>query len=98
MRDPSGRANVRASPAGEVYRLMAQCCCAAGGLAGLSLGFLAALGERGGPDADAALLALMVPVGWRVVAGVAVGALVDWTVTAAISRLRRAGARGPSGP
>lgn len=85
--------------AGEVYRLVVQCCCAAGGLTGLWLGFLAALGTRGGPDADAALLAVMVPVGWRVAAGVVAGALVAWAVRAAIPGLRPASrGRGLSGP
>lgn len=90
MRDPSGRAKTGATPAEEVYRLVVQCCCAAGGLAGLWVGFLAVLGTRGGPDADSALAAVLVPVGWRVVAGVVIGALVAWAVSAAIPWLRPA--------
>jgi hypothetical protein len=73
-----------------VPNLLVQICCAAGGLAGLWLGFLAGLGKRGGPDADAALLAVMIPVGWRVAAGVIIGAMVAWAASAAIPWLRPA--------
>ena len=73
--------------------LVVQICCAVGGLAGLWLGFLACLGKRGGPDADAALLAVLVPVGWRVAAGVVIGAMVAWAAFAAIPWLRPAGRR-----
>ncbi|HEU5109498.1 MAG TPA: hypothetical protein VFT95_13225 [Micromonosporaceae bacterium] len=90
MRDPSERAEKRAAPAGEVYRLVVQGCCAAGGLAGLWLGFLAALGRRGDPDAGAALAAVILPVGWRVAAGVIIGALVAWAASVAIPWLRAA--------
>ena len=90
MRDPSGRAKTGATPAEEVYRLVVQCCCAAGGLAGLWLGFLAGLGRPGSPDADAALAAVLVPIGWRVAAGVITGALVAGAVSAAIWGLRPA--------
>lgn len=88
MRDPSGRAKTAATTAEEVYRLVAQCCCAAGGVAGLWLGFLAGLGKRGGPDAG--LATVLLPVGWRVAAGVVAGALVAWAVSAAIPWLRPA--------
>ena len=64
--------------------LLAECCCATGGLIGLWLGFLAGLGKRGGPDADAALAAALATIGWRVAAGVIAGALVAWAVAAAI--------------
>ena len=98
MRDPGQLANAGGAAAGEAYRLLAQCCCAAGGLAGLWLGFLAGLGKPGGPDAGAALLGVMVPVGSRVAAGVVAGALVAWAVAALIPRLRPVvGRPNPSG-
>jgi len=98
VRYPGQLANTGGATAGEAYRLLAQCCCAAGGLAGLWLGFLAGLGKPGGSDAGAALLRVMVPVGWRVAAGVVAGALVAWWVAALIARLRPAvGRPNPSG-
>jgi hypothetical protein len=93
VRDPSDPTGAKATPAEEAYRLLVQCCCAVGGLAGLWLGFLAGLGRPGSPDADAALAAVLVPVGWRVAAGVITGALVAGAVAAAIAWLRPAGRR-----
>ena len=93
MRDPSETTGARATPVEEAYRLLVQCCCAAGGLVGLWLGFLAGLGRPGSPEGDAALAAVLVPVGWRVATGVIAGALVAGAVSAAIEWLRPAGRR-----
>jgi hypothetical protein len=68
--------------------LLAQACCAAGGVTGLWLGFLAELGQPGSAGARGALTDVLLPVGWRVVAGVLAGAGVAWLLNATVLRAR----------
>jgi len=73
---------------------LVQACCAAGGVAGLVLGFVAALGQASDPRFASALAAVLVPVGLHVVAGVLAGAFAAWLLLTAI----RAVADAVSGP
>ena len=64
--------------------LLAQCCCAAGGLAGLWLGFLAAPKEAGSAHVLRGLAQVLIPVAWHVGIGVLAGVLVAWMLTVAV--------------
>ena len=64
--------------------LLAQCCCAAGGLGGLWLGFLAAPKEAGSAHVLRALAQVLIPVAWHVGIGVLTGVLVAWMLTVAV--------------
>ena len=69
--------------------LLAQCCCAAGGLAGLWLGFLAAPKEAGSAHVLRALAEVLVPVAWHVGIGVLAGVLVAWMLIVTVAGLQR---------
>jgi hypothetical protein len=72
----------------ELRRFVLQLLCAAGGLAGLWLGFLAAPKDSPSAGLASSLAEVLVPVGWRVGAGVLAGAFLAWTVSIAIPWLR----------
>jgi hypothetical protein len=72
----------------EARRFMLQFVCAAGGLAGLWLGFLAAPKRSSSTQLLPAFAEVLLPVGWRVAAGVVAGALVAWTLSIAVPSLR----------
>jgi hypothetical protein len=74
----------------ELRRLALQCCCAAGGLAGLWFGFLAAPKQDSSPHLLDALAQVLVPVGWRVGLGVLLGAVAAWLLVAIVPALRLA--------
>lgn len=76
--------------ADELRRLALQCCCAAGGLAGLWFGFLAAPKRDSSPHLVEALGQVLVPVGWRVGLGVLLGAAAAWLLTVIVPALRLA--------
>jgi hypothetical protein len=80
--------SLRAALAEEARRLVLQCCCAAGGLAGLWLGFWAAPKHDSSPRLLEALAQVLVPVGLHVGLGVVAGALVAWLAMVAVPALR----------
>jgi hypothetical protein len=71
-----------------LHHLVVQGCCAAGGLTGLWLGFIAAPKRGASPDLPAALAEVLLPVGWRVGAGVLAGALAAWLLGGAFRWLQ----------
>jgi hypothetical protein len=85
--------SLRHGLAEEIRRLVMHFCCALGGLAGLWLGFLAAPKHGGSAQLLPALGEVLMPVGWRVGAGVAAGALVAWTLAVAVPWLQVSGRR-----
>jgi hypothetical protein len=72
----------------ELRRFVGQALCAAGGLTGLWLGFLAAPRHSPSTSLVTSFAEVLVPVGWHVGAGVLAGALLAWTVSLAIPWLR----------
>ena len=70
-----------------LHRLVVQGFCAGGGLTGLWLGFQAAPKQGASAHLPAALAEVMLPVGWRVAAGVLAGAVAAWLVAATFPRL-----------
>jgi hypothetical protein len=72
----------------ELRRLVGQALCAAGGLGGLWLGFLAAPRHSPSTDLLTSFAEVLVPVGWHVAAGVLTGALMAWAASMAVPWLR----------
>jgi hypothetical protein len=85
---PDEKPSLRAALAEEARRLVLQGCCAAGGLAGLWLGFWAAPKHDSSPRLLEALAQVLVPVGSHVGLGVLAGALVAWLAMVAVPALR----------
>ena len=89
------RHSLRAALVDEARRLVLQSCCAAGGLAGLWLGFLAAPKHDSSPRLLEAMAEVLVPVAWHVGLGVLAGASAAGLLLVALPALRPS--REPAG-